>query len=835
MKIANRLFTLFLVATHLALSAPAIAANSKTTICHKPDKNGGNTITVSSPAVQKHIDKHGDYIGICATTVPTTGATLEVAGELTLAVPDGALEVPTDITIRRVAGEPGTVNAVYDLGPDGMKFKLPIEMRISYNPRLLPPGVDETDLFIETEGEGGFGTLESTFVDTDNSEVVGYTDHFTEFAVGYPYLSCGDEATVTGAMFDTNIAESFRLPLGDTTADTAKLLKEQPGSYPLISFNKDAYPGDAWYVATAFLKDEWLDRGWFEAQSPDFEAGIYCTSSSVCTEENQKTHPGEDWNIIPEVSGSEDEGKTVYSAADGIVLFSGRFFGYSLILGHKLEDGTYVATFYGHLQSEPSLCKGQVVRKGDPIGAIGNTTYTRNSSGERVITNGAPFHLHFEIAKGIGKMLDYDPVTDAILLAYGGKTWDNVFSFPDIIADRKLEPFQFIKDNSGEGELVYGSADGTVLSVSSTGNAVVPAGISPGDLVGISFRYDPVNSAVLANSQTFRSYAFPDGRPSGLDISIKGLTWSSSDDTSLPGNQFGFVALLSNFPSTSESSDSFTLGGRADESFPGGVSSSAENYLNFTLSGSDSSLLSGLELPISNDDIDLSTILIPENNGGGLGSFDANGNWFVSYQIDPQSFNVRRQKRGSCAGPECRFFGSGIVEVVKNGALAPEALSVDSEVDYNVRFDRNSIVFVGRRIRPEQTVYRATGEISVSSSGQQWLMNLREIQVNDDRVIIDDTNPRLDRITFLGDEFYCSPDDELSRAVFPNSLGGRCIIRITLSGDADTFQSDDLEDILRGFRLESLKGSISMFAGTRSLGQPPSWSVGIELIDLTVE
>jgi len=62
MKIAK--YTLCLLIFVFCNSAIA-AGKAKTTICHKPDKKGGNTITVSSSAVQKHLDKHGDYVGQC--------------------------------------------------------------------------------------------------------------------------------------------------------------------------------------------------------------------------------------------------------------------------------------------------------------------------------------------------------------------------------------------------------------------------------------------------------------------------------------------------------------------------------------------------------------------------------------------------------------------------------------------------------------------------------------------------------------------------------------------------------------------------------------------------
>jgi hypothetical protein len=53
------------VLTFVFCNSAIAAGNAKTTICHNPDKKGGNTIAVSSSAVQRHMDKHGDYVGLC--------------------------------------------------------------------------------------------------------------------------------------------------------------------------------------------------------------------------------------------------------------------------------------------------------------------------------------------------------------------------------------------------------------------------------------------------------------------------------------------------------------------------------------------------------------------------------------------------------------------------------------------------------------------------------------------------------------------------------------------------------------------------------------------------
>lgn len=62
MKIAKYILC---VLTFVFCNSAIAAGNAKTTICHNPDNKGGNTIAVSPAAVQTHMNKHGDYVGLC--------------------------------------------------------------------------------------------------------------------------------------------------------------------------------------------------------------------------------------------------------------------------------------------------------------------------------------------------------------------------------------------------------------------------------------------------------------------------------------------------------------------------------------------------------------------------------------------------------------------------------------------------------------------------------------------------------------------------------------------------------------------------------------------------
>ena len=75
-------------------------------------------------------------------------------------------------------------------------------------------------------------------------------------------------------------------------------------------------------------------------------------------------------------------GSPVYAPGAGVVMFSGYKQGYGKVI--VVDHGYQLSTLYGHL-SDMMVSKGQKVKRGQVIGAIGNTG---NSSGP---------HLHYEV------------------------------------------------------------------------------------------------------------------------------------------------------------------------------------------------------------------------------------------------------------------------------------------------------------------------------------------------------------------------------------------------------------------------------------------------------
>jgi murein DD-endopeptidase MepM/ murein hydrolase activator NlpD len=108
-------------------------------------------------------------------------------------------------------------------------------------------------------------------------------------------------------------------------------------------------------------------------------------------------------------------GEPVFAVANGVVRVSqgplkdeankGRkpadamAWGNLIVLEHRLPDGNYVTTVYGHLANERLVSAGDVVRAGQQIGTIGTTR----------VNGGYKPHLHFGVRQGrmaeVGRML----------------------------------------------------------------------------------------------------------------------------------------------------------------------------------------------------------------------------------------------------------------------------------------------------------------------------------------------------------------------------------------------------------------------------------------------
>lgn len=123
-----------------------------------PDPNEGQTFSATIPAVDGGI-------------VATPGSTA------TVKIPAGALAADTKITIDVQAKDSGTNTSVYDVGPSGTQFTLPVTISIAYDGS---PGSDKTAVLAWKDGDTWTRIPNSGF---DAGRVAGTTMHFTRFSV----------------------------------------------------------------------------------------------------------------------------------------------------------------------------------------------------------------------------------------------------------------------------------------------------------------------------------------------------------------------------------------------------------------------------------------------------------------------------------------------------------------------------------------------------------------------------------------------------------------------------------------------------------------------------
>ena len=102
-----------------------------------------------------------------------------------------------------------------------------------------------------------------------------------------------------------------------------------------------------------------------------------------CLSYNETTR---DWRVHNGIDIAAPAGTTVCAAAPGTVytVFKDDTMGYTVVIQH---DGGYV-TQYASLDEKLSVAAGDVVKMGDAIGTIANTTLVESAQGD---------HLHFSV------------------------------------------------------------------------------------------------------------------------------------------------------------------------------------------------------------------------------------------------------------------------------------------------------------------------------------------------------------------------------------------------------------------------------------------------------
>lgn len=109
-----------------------------------------------------------------------------------ISIPSGALAKDTVVTIESVDVERSTLGAIpvgsgIAAGPEGLVFAKPVEIRLPYDPKLVPAGVsdDEVGIRMAPHASGAFTSISSA-VDSVAHVVVAQTTHFTDFVPAVP-------------------------------------------------------------------------------------------------------------------------------------------------------------------------------------------------------------------------------------------------------------------------------------------------------------------------------------------------------------------------------------------------------------------------------------------------------------------------------------------------------------------------------------------------------------------------------------------------------------------------------------------------------------------------
>ena len=189
---------------------------------------------------------------VTTTAAPATTTTAEAGfevtsedGAVTVHVPASAMAQDPGITIRALAPEeyPAGLGAladdpatrVYDLGPDGTEFVVPVTVSIRIDATTLPDlAPNEVPVFLLfTTADDGFEVYDDLAITRRGSEVVvsGSVSHFS------PVVSVRESTTAVVSL-DQEALES--LPSARSVGSILELITEAPGSIPVTAGFRDA-------------------------------------------------------------------------------------------------------------------------------------------------------------------------------------------------------------------------------------------------------------------------------------------------------------------------------------------------------------------------------------------------------------------------------------------------------------------------------------------------------------------------------------------------------------------------------------------------------------------
>jgi TolB protein len=117
------------------------------------------------------------------------GTVSAMDGTVTLEFPEGALTQDTGITVNPAVGYPTDPDlvpgSVYDFGPDGTQFVVPLELTIQYDPDSIPTDGDESDLVLVHLTDDVWTEVAGSSADVATHSVTGPVSSFSVYGVAF--------------------------------------------------------------------------------------------------------------------------------------------------------------------------------------------------------------------------------------------------------------------------------------------------------------------------------------------------------------------------------------------------------------------------------------------------------------------------------------------------------------------------------------------------------------------------------------------------------------------------------------------------------------------------
>ena len=158
---------------------------------------------------------------------PAGGVVSLAGGAVVLAFPENAVASEVELSATPTTGPssdlvvPGTV---FDLGPDGASFAVPVTLTLSYDPARLPSGVGEAELGIWRVSGSAWVPVAGSAVNTASNTVTAVLDGFSVYGVAAPPV---DAVVVSPADVSVELGASVQLE-ASVRAEDGTPLPERP-------------------------------------------------------------------------------------------------------------------------------------------------------------------------------------------------------------------------------------------------------------------------------------------------------------------------------------------------------------------------------------------------------------------------------------------------------------------------------------------------------------------------------------------------------------------------------------------------------------------------------